>query len=334
MPPAATQSQPVVQAGLLTNAEQGLLQTLLECRAMGDNFVDILQLPYFNNEACQGVRDRALIQAREDEFGALTLALSDATRVSSRLVLQQPTLLCHEEVAMSNVSGRNKLAWLRMLLQDGWRPASGRAGAAGDWHKQGAAKKLPSGLLDRPEMHLKALCLHESIWEKPGGLQQIAHSGSAAYYEMLLKEPDLSGVQAWTLKQCHDFAFEKKRKNIPRAKRAARSEQGPLRLSLELPTIPSVACRVPGMEDFQVHFDNWTHNSGHRRAFIQCRFSAHGNCRRYTFLKNHADQATAVAWLLAWAQDASRHESRQARVAVDPAAAVVNRMKDRQRLAA
>ena len=334
VPPAATQSQPVVQAGLLTNAEQGLLQTLLECRAMGDNFVDILQLPYFNNEACQGLRDRALIQAREDEFGALTLALSDATRVSSRLVLQQPTLLCHEEVAMSNVSGRNKLAWLRMLLQDGWHPASGRAGAAGDWHKQGAAKKLPSGLLDRPEMHLKALCLHESIWEKPGGLQQIAHSGSAAYYEMLLKEPDLSGVQAWTLKQCHDFAFEKKRKNNPRAKRAARSEQGPLRLSLELPTIPSVACRVPGMEDFQVHFDNWTHNSGHRRAFIQCRFSAHGNCRRYTFLKNHADQATAVAWLLAWAQDASRHESRQAHVAFDPAAAVVNRMKDRQRLAA
>ena len=283
----------------------------------------MLQLPYFSNEACQGLREKGLIQAREDDFGALMLALSDAAKVSSRLVLQEPTL-------MSNGPGRNKLAWLRMLLQDGWRPSSGRAG---DWHKQGAAKNLPQGLLDRPEMHLKALCLHESIWEKPGGLKQVAHSGSSAYYEMLLKEPDLSAVQAWTLKQCQDFAFEKKRKNNPRSKRAARSEQGPLRLILDLPSLPAVACRVPGMEDLEVHFDNWTHNSGHRRAFIQCRFPAHGNCRRYTFLKNHADQATAVAWLLAWAQDASRHETSRGHVAFAPADATVARMRDRQRLA-
>ena len=102
------------------------------------------------------------------------------------------------------------------LLQDGWRPASR---SCGDWYKQGDAKNLPQGLLDRPEMHLKALCLHESIWEKPGGLQQIAHSGSSAYYELLLKEADLSAVRAWSLKQCHDVAFEKKRKKNPQAKR-------------------------------------------------------------------------------------------------------------------
>ena len=143
----------------------------------------------------------------------------------------------------------------------------------------------------------------------------------------------MSALRAWSLKQCHDFAFEKKRKKNPQAKRAARSEQGPLRLSLDLPTLPAVACRVPGMQDFEVHFNNWTHNSGHRRAFIQCRFPAHGNCRRYTFLKNHADQATAVAWLLAWAQDASRHDTSRGHVAFAPSDAAVARMRDRQRLA-
>ena len=161
VPPAATPSQPLAQAGLLTDAQQSLLQSLLECRALGEKFMDVLQLPYFNAEACQGLTDKGLIQAREDEFGALTVALSDFTRVSSRLVLQRPTLLCHEEVAMNNAPGRNKLAWLRMLLQDGWHPASQ---SCGDWYKQGDAKNLPQGLLDRPVMHLKALCLLGKAW--------------------------------------------------------------------------------------------------------------------------------------------------------------------------
>ena len=50
-------------------------------------------------------------------------------------------------------------------------------------------------------------------------------------------------------------------------------------------------------------------------------------------MNQHADQATAVAWLLAWAQDAPpRHRSGEAHVAYNPSSAAVRSMKERQRL--
>ncbi|CAE7834962.1 TOP2 [Symbiodinium sp. CCMP2592] len=316
---------PQAEAGILPDNQQSLLQGLLERRALGENFVDVIQLPHYNADACRSLVDKGLVQARVDDFGAVTVALSEATKVTSRLALRDPTPLCQEETVMNNGPGRNKLAWLKMLLQDGWKAA-----ATGDWHNRGQALNLPSGLLDRPEMHLKALCFHVSLWEK--GLLKISHSGSVAYYEMLLKETTLSAVNDFSLKQCKEFAFERKRKRPAHGQSAARPEQGILRLSLDLPSLPAVPCRVPGMADLTVHFDNWSHSSGHRRGFIQC--TRHAKCRRYSFLKSHCDQATCVAWLLVWCQEGHRFEDTRQHVAFNPDPASVSRMKERQRLGA
>ena len=292
---AGAASQPQAEAGMLSDNQQAFLQGLLERRALGENFVDVLQLQHYNADACRGLVNKGLVQARQDDFGALTVALSEATKVTSRLALRDPTPLCQEETVMNNGPGRNKLAWLKMLLQDGWKAA-----ATGDWHNKAQALNLPSGLLDRPEMHLKALCFHASLWDK--GLHKISHSGSAAYYEMLLKETTLSAVNDFSLEQCKEFAFERKRKRPAHGRSAARPEQGILRLSLDLPSLAAVPCRVPGMEDLQVHVDNWTHSSGHRRGFIQC--TRHAKCRfgakRDTDSRTTASMLHLTQTLLLW----------------------------------
>ena len=321
------QAGPVAVAAtgaLLSRDQEDFLQALLQARALGDNYVQVLHLPYFNARACQALLAQGLVQAREDDFGDMLVALSDATKLTSVVCLENPVLLCDDEVVMQNPAGRNKLAWLKKLLQADWSTDE----QPGEWHKQGDENHLPEKILDRPESHFKALCFQDAIWEKPGELRQISHSGSAAYYEMLLQEADLSGVQDWTLAQCQGFTASRKRRVRPRAQTA------PLRFSLDLPSLPSQNCRIPGMSDFVVHFDNWTHTSGHRRAFIQCRDPRHGNCRRYTFLRSHASQATAVAWLFAWVQAAHQYATSKDHVAFNPADAVIERVQERQRLGA
>ncbi|CAE7254330.1 rsgI2 [Symbiodinium natans] len=308
----ASQQQPqavATLAGILAQHEEALLQTLLESRALGENFQAPLDLPYYNTEAAAGLHRRGLIKLREDAFGSTEIALSDATNVVSVLSLTDPISLCADEVCMRNPPGRNKLAWLKSLVQDGWQPADD----VEDWHRKGGERKLPENIIQRPESHLKALRVHESIFEKPGGLLRISHSGSAAFYDFLLTAADLSDVQSWSLQQCREFAADRKRKAARAAQdaqqRGLRAVEKPLSLALDLPAEPSVPCRIPGMHDFVVHYDNWTHQSGHRRAFVQCREASHGNCRRYTFLRQHSDKATAVAWLLAWVMEASRFET-------------------------
>ena len=52
-----------------------------------------------------------------------------------------------------------------------------------------------------------------------------------------------------------------------------------------------------------VYFDNFTHQSGERRAFCYCRVDhgRPGRCRRYVFVKDHAgDLKRVAAWLFAW----------------------------------
>ena len=323
-----------VRAGLLSNQEQRMLNELFKCKAVGGNFVEALRLQDYNAPAIQGLLDKRLALSAMDDFGELTLSLSADIGLSTCMLLKEPVVLSAHEGELRNPAGRNKLGWLKLLLQKAWKPTRNKP----EWRLKGTRKLLPSHLLDAPEAHLNALAMDDSIWQKPGDLQRISHSGSAAYYRMLLQEPDLTGVQDWTLEQCREYTLPKKRK-------AARSRAGqpggvskraePLRLALELPTAPPVQARVPGLLDLAVHFDNFTHQSGNRRAFVKCLHAAHGNsCRRYTFVNQHDDETTAVAWLFAWAQDAARHATSEAHVAYNPSHAAVRRMKERQALGA
>ena len=118
---------------------------------------------------------------------------------------------------------------------------------------------------------------------------------------MLLKEPDLSPVQIWTLKQCQDFKFKKKRKNNPHSKRAARWSKSPCGLTQNLPSLPAVACRVPEMEDLEVHFRYGlttaviavhSHNVGFRRTGIA----------GITLFLRTMQTRPLLWWLLVWAR--------------------------------
>ena len=49
-----------------------------------------------------------------------------------------------------------------------------------------------------------------------------------------------------------------------------------------------------------VYYDNYTHSSGMRRAFIACNNPKHGRCEKYKFLCKFPSTAECSAWLIAW----------------------------------
>ena len=70
------------------------------------------------------------------------------------------------------------------------------------------------------------------------------------------------------------------------------------------PKKESVESRVAGMPKVTVYLDNFSHASGNRRAFVQCR--CHNNCRLYVFLKHFSSTEEAVCFLLCWVWSGSR----------------------------
>ena len=74
------------------------------------------------------------------------------------------------------------------------------------------------------------------------------------------------------------------------------------------PATKTFESQVPGMEKCKVYFDNFTHSSGNRRAFVGC--SKHDRCRLYVFLKDFESEERAVAFLFAWAFGAHRWPDR------------------------
>ena len=64
---------------------------------------------------------------------------------------------------------------------------------------------------------------------------------------------------------------------------------------------------VPAMDvppvrflDGVVYFDNCTHASGMRRAFVGCSNPLHGRCDKYQFVHHYESSDACVAWLAAW----------------------------------
>ena len=80
---------------------------------------------------------------------------------------------------------------------------------------------------------------------------------------------------------------------------AAQGQAKPTAVQPGMPTLAEqVRSRVPGMPEAVVYFDNWTHSSGNRRAFAQCK--CHSNCRLYIFVHKFFSPEEAVSFLLAW----------------------------------
>ena len=62
----------------------------------------------------------------------------------------------------------------------------------------------------------------------------------------------------------------------------------------------------------KIYFDNYSHTSGHLRAFVQCRVHKH-QCRLYRFMKDFGSELECKVFLLAWLQAGRRNEDANAR---------------------
>ena len=65
--------------------------------------------------------------------------------------------------------------------------------------------------------------------------------------------------------------------------------------------LPDKTVSVFGMPRVTVRFDNFSHQSAHRRAFVTC--PLHENCRKWCFVRSHGSPERAVAFLAAWVRD-------------------------------
>ena len=105
-----------------------------------------------------------------------------------------------------------------------------------------------------------------------------------------------------------------------------------MQLQIQIPGEKPVQSRVPGL-DSVVHFDNFTHQSGRRRAFVACGCAAHkGQCRRYVFVNDFTCIEDCVAWLLTWVSAAQRFRTTADHVSDNPPNEAVRSMKQRQSL--
>ena len=326
-----------VSADMLSQQEQALVETLFQRKAVADNFVRALGLAYFGTAAATSLAERGILRLREDDFGDVQVSLSEQMQVRGVLTLIDPVSLAHHEPQMQNSAGRNKLSWLKQLLMQEWRLFKAGRGRKTQllWQHKDSAPELPANMLSRPESHFKALAFEATIFEKPGGLTKISHCGSSAYYELLLTTDDLTGIEEWTLERTMEFAWPRKRKkgSDPQSRVARpRALEAPMQLQIQIPGEKPVQSRVPGL-DSVVHFDNFTHQSGRRRAFVACGCAAHkGQCRRYVFTNDFSCIEDCVAWLLTWVSAAQRFHTTADHVSYNPPNEAVRSMKQRQSL--
>ena len=132
-----------VRAGLLSSEEQRMVHQLFKLKAVGDSFVDTLSLQEYNAPVIQSLVERGLVLAETDDFGEVTLALSSAMRLSTLVSLTQPVVFCRHQGDLRNPAGRNKLGWLKALLDKGWKLTRNKP----DWRLKGAQKVLPPQLI-------------------------------------------------------------------------------------------------------------------------------------------------------------------------------------------
>ena len=75
-------------------------------------------------------------------------------------------------------------------------------------------------------------------------------------------------------------------------------------LVIDIPKEPPRRCTMDGFEDVRVHFDKFTHQSGHQRAMVKCK--NHDRCRLDVFIKDFDSADHAAAFLMAWVMEGER----------------------------
>ena len=81
-----------------------------------------------------------------------------------------------------------------------------------------------------------------------------------------------------------------------------------IKLDLSEFSLASIDCDIAGLIPMRVNFDNCSHQSGRRRAFLYCK--AHDNCRAYVFVDDFSTRERAAAYLFAWGNQHSDYPRR------------------------
>jgi hypothetical protein len=202
------------------------------------------------------------------------------------------------------------------------------------WHEKNSSK-LFDGKLSRPHSYFVALAMASWIFAKPGKLKGICHHLSDGCYRMLIRLEDLTrlaqmkrpAVLKLTDADCKamlrgpdgPLAIDNALQDDPGSGDEGTDcpglgEDGGVLLLLddgvqvEAPPqvvdhqIPEKKFTMQGMPTVHVRYDNFSHESGHRRAFVTC--PLHDKCKKWCFLKSHGNcPERAAAYLLAWVRD-------------------------------
>jgi hypothetical protein len=189
--------------------------------------------------------------------------------------------------------------------------------------KTGSGQRQFSWDLLRPKSYWVALVHSQTIFAKPGGLLRILHAGVDPYLKALLGMKDLKAVADipdQQLKSLTSTQFRDLMKGIngpleiadglssedegaleddpeSQDEGGGRANRRSKRVNLCIEDIPAVDVSV-GQLALKVHYDNFSHRSGRRRAWVVC--PLHIDCEKWVFLHSHPNPRRAAAYLVAW----------------------------------
>ena len=287
--------------------EQRILQNLVDKKAFAsESAVNMWDLAFFSNTAINTLIESGIVFGRQNDFGDTCLWITDACRVTAGLQLSNPQRILHafaSGAVRGNKRRTSKVTFFLLLLRDGWKLAVDDI----TWHTRETDQLLVADIWKRPEAYFRCMFLAASLFERERKFKRIYHHGPAAYYTELILSEDLKQFAKLSEADIKNFKAKKKAKKEALQDAPPESE-APLVVKLleEDLDLPPVACKEPRFAEAHVLYDRFTHQSGKLRCFIQCTF--HKNCRKYTFVANHADKKEAESWLFAWNALGEKHK--------------------------
>eukprot|EP00959_Pyramimonas_sp_CCMP1952_P312548 6542290-Pyramimonas_sp.AAC.1 len=193
----------------------------------------------------------------------------------------------------------DKLQLVKVLLRKGWTPQA-------DVPRQlvRGAHVFLTDVAKRPKMYYLCLARSDAIFERQADLEHIDQYATESYYKCIMYMKNLSSIIAMDVPNTSDSTFKDTFKGMqPYELVDDMDDDGEPELELEepappaaLPAVAPLPALMPDLHlppvvyvedgvEYKAVFDNFTHPSGHRRAYIYCHYHD-GRCRRYRFLRN------------------------------------------------
>ena len=331
----------------LSDMERASLMSLIQEKAFSEaSACGVFDLPWVQVQALRQFNSLGILDSSSTELGDEQWWIKDVVSIAPGMRLTNATsLLLSVPRNLGVRAGPQKtcrIALVLALLQEGWSCRKWKDSQI--WCQfQADEKKMDkifcSYIWKRPEAYFKAMLLIDHICTKPGNLKKIHHLAPASYYSDLLAAESTSAFKRMTDEECRQYKSKSsaavKASSQPAgphptsgAASSSAAPRGDEPMVLEVPPegmdLPPVRCRAPKLDTVKVLYDRFTHASGHLRCFTSC--VNHAQCRKYTFVRNHASRAEAECWLFAWAALGSKCKSAEEHKAREPSAAEVSKM--------